>query len=460
EYLAGTTLTQKLKELGGRMRWEEARPLFIPLMNSLASFHSAGIFHFGLCPDNLIIGSDGKFHLTGFAIPQAHRANNDIQPVLYPGYTAPEQYQAGSECGEVSDVYAMTAILFFTLTGNPPPDAPARIKNSGELLVPASIAKELPEQVAAGLVGGLQLPIGRRIPTMAALKDKLSAAPAVAALIRENAISPPLQKPYETESALNQAVRIETPEEEEEEEEAPRRWRVWHSLLIVLLAIIVLGVGLVYVLYTLFPEVIGPVLPIDIPTTTAVSTSATEPTTSGESQASTSKILESAVANVVGLNYYTIKDQSFGLRNVEILGVKYNDAPPGTILSQIPEAGETAEINTPIEVFISGGPGRIPIPDLSGWDEVRAKELLLALGFRVGDSVEVSGSEYMRGQVDSSTPAAGTLKDRGSLIVLRISDSDPTTTPPPTTTTLPPATTTSDFLETTTVPPEPIEIEP
>ena len=42
EYCEGNTLETRLALAGGRIRWDEARPLFMPLLSALISLHSAG----------------------------------------------------------------------------------------------------------------------------------------------------------------------------------------------------------------------------------------------------------------------------------------------------------------------------------------------------------------------------------------------------------------------------------
>ncbi len=94
DYYEGMTLTKKIKLAGGRMPWAEVRPLFMPLLSTLAQLNEAGIYHLAVCPDNILIGSDGKARLRNFSIPAAHQAGTDLNPDLKTGFAAPEQYQA------------------------------------------------------------------------------------------------------------------------------------------------------------------------------------------------------------------------------------------------------------------------------------------------------------------------------------------------------------------------------
>ena len=151
EYCEGNTLETRLALAGGRIRWDEARPLFMPLLSALISLHSAGLCHLGISPENLILGNDGKLRLTGFRLPEARRVSTEVRPQLIAGYSAPEQYAFGQETGPMTDVYGLAATIFRTLTGNPPPDGSRRAKDSNDLFVPNNVAAELPDYVAAAL---------------------------------------------------------------------------------------------------------------------------------------------------------------------------------------------------------------------------------------------------------------------------------------------------------------------
>lgn len=121
EHCEGLSLEERLGQLGGRMSWDEARPLFMPLMSTLIAMHSAGICHYGLSPSNLVLAADGRLHMRGFSIQEARSASTDLKPRMIPGYSAPEQYGAGGEMGAWTDVYGLAAVIFRALTGNPPP---------------------------------------------------------------------------------------------------------------------------------------------------------------------------------------------------------------------------------------------------------------------------------------------------------------------------------------------------
>lgn len=52
EYSEGITLETRLQQAGGHLRWEEVRPLFMPLMGTLISLHAAGCSTWESAPAN------------------------------------------------------------------------------------------------------------------------------------------------------------------------------------------------------------------------------------------------------------------------------------------------------------------------------------------------------------------------------------------------------------------------
>ena len=75
EYMEGVSLREYLlRSPSGYLSWEQARILFMPVLSTLGTLHSAGIIHRGISPTTLIVGKNGKMRITGFSIWQARTA--------------------------------------------------------------------------------------------------------------------------------------------------------------------------------------------------------------------------------------------------------------------------------------------------------------------------------------------------------------------------------------------------
>lgn len=431
EFCEGITLETRLQQAGGHLRWEEARPLFMPLMASLASLHAAGIIHLGICPSQLIIGTDGRLRLTGFAIDKARMVNTDLKPQLAAGYAAPEQYGFDTDCGAAADVYALAATIFRALTGNPPPLASTRARSSDDLFVPADIARDMPDHVAAALFNALQVPVEKRTPTVTALRDQLAAAPAVTQLINEEKLEPKRPAPP--------PVVVEKEEEPEEEDEDDRpssnkSRNVKVALLIVAGVFVVLMLVAFAVLFMVFPELFGRSGKESSTPSVQSEFSYVPPASSEPASQSPGEMF--AVEDLRGKSYYDVKDKSFnGGMKLVVEYKQYSSEARGTILSQEPAAESMAAYGTEIRIVISAGPEERTIPNLAGWKMEHAKAYLEEMGFKV-EVMMVQISDYPKGYVQETSPLAGENRKEGDTIILRVSDVE-TTTPPPTTTTAP-----------------------
>lgn len=407
EYYGGNTLETRLKQIGGRMRWEEARPLFMPLLTSLNSLHSAGIFHLGISPKNLILGNDGKLYLRGFSIADARRVNTDLRPRLISGYSAPEQYAFGQETGALSDIYGLAATIFRTLTGNPPPEGSRRAQDSNDLFVPTDVAKELPDYIAAALFNALQVNPENRPRSIEHFRDQLSTAPAVSRLREDEKPDMPEPEPEPTDD--------QSPQKKES--------RYKYAVLIVLSVFIFLLLLAGTVLLLIFPDLIGG----GGETSSTTSSSAIQTTTSRATTEYVPQTEKFATPDLIGKSYYDIRNNKLGGKmKVEVEYKKYSSRPKGEILDQTPKPETPAEEGSTIKVIISAGSESITVPNVSGWHYEHAKLYLEALGFRVEIMRIVSDTFDI--DIVESVQEAGQQLEEGSTVNLRVSETKLTTT--------------------------------
>jgi serine/threonine protein kinase len=127
-------------ERGSSLReWLQANPqpeeesllaLVAPLLDGIEKVHAAGFLHRDIKPDNVFIRDSGAPVLIDFgSARQALAQTRALTAMVTPGYAPFEQYGAGSEQGPWTDIYALGAVLFFSMTGRNPPDAIARMKS-------------------------------------------------------------------------------------------------------------------------------------------------------------------------------------------------------------------------------------------------------------------------------------------------------------------------------------------
>jgi serine/threonine protein kinase len=107
------------------------RAMLAPLLDGLEKVHAAGFLHRDIKPDNIFIRQDGSPVLIDFgsARQAVAGATQALTTIVSPGYAPFEQYTTSAEQGPWSDIYSLSGVLYFAVTGQSPPDAITRMKS-------------------------------------------------------------------------------------------------------------------------------------------------------------------------------------------------------------------------------------------------------------------------------------------------------------------------------------------
>ncbi len=410
DYCQGMTLTKKIKLSGGRIPWPEARSIFMSLLGSLSQLSDAGICHLAICPDNILIGSDGKARLRNFSIAAAHCSGTDLPPDLKTGYAAPEQYCTDEEVGVPADVYALAATIFRTVTGTEPPAGDNRAKNSDDLFMSAEVAEELTQPVCVALFNALQVLPERRTANLAQLRDQLSVTPQVSALVHE--------------------AHEDIAQNEEEETEEPQKGGRTGLIVMLIISMVLLLIAVGVIVWMIVTDRGGGkggggAMSGDNSSNTTV-TDQNQPPIAGEGEA--------MVDDVLGWKYDEKKDAAPNGMPLELIGFVHDSTmPEGAIVKQYPLAGDVQEVGKPIYVVVNSSAGndetRVTIPSLIGWKEAHAKMFLEYMGFDV-TIIPVNNATQDEGLVNKVYPAAGSEVEYNSEVTLSISTKKPVKTVP------------------------------
>lgn len=176
EYIEGPTLEQYILS-NDPLAYDEFIELFSPIMRVLIKLHQTGIIHCDISPDNLILGMDNQLHLIDFGAArqaQAHlkRANTVI---LKSDFAPPEQYIPTGKTGSWTDVYALSATMYFALTGKPPIEALKRSADEADAAL--SMPQSLTDWQSEALAKGLQINPAIRFQNMEQLYLALTIEP-------------------------------------------------------------------------------------------------------------------------------------------------------------------------------------------------------------------------------------------------------------------------------------------
>lgn len=156
EYIPGITLSGYLQRRGGRISWQEARGLLLPVAQALDVVHSRGIIHRDIKPDNIIITDslDAKLIDFGAARYMYGVKSRSLETILTRGYAPIEQYYSHGNQGAWTDVYALAATMYFCITGSIPPESVGRTDHD-RLKLPSSLGIAIPDYAETALLKAL-----------------------------------------------------------------------------------------------------------------------------------------------------------------------------------------------------------------------------------------------------------------------------------------------------------------
>ena len=105
--------------------------IFKQILDALNTLNKAKILHRDISPDNIIVQKNGDAVLLDFG--SARQIIGDMTQgltvILKPGYAPVEQYsdEDNMQQGPWTDIYALSAVMYYTIRKSPPPMAVARI---------------------------------------------------------------------------------------------------------------------------------------------------------------------------------------------------------------------------------------------------------------------------------------------------------------------------------------------
>ena len=166
EYVEGVNLKTYLSSQGGRVSWERALELLVPVMKALTQVHAQNILHRDISPDNICITPGGESRLLDFGAARfAVGDGKSVSVILKHGYAPEEQYSSHGNQGPWTDVYAMGATLYRCITGVLPPDAVERM-HGDTLKAPSKLGIAVPENVEKAVLKALSVRIEDRFKDM------------------------------------------------------------------------------------------------------------------------------------------------------------------------------------------------------------------------------------------------------------------------------------------------------
>lgn len=363
EYISGITLEEFLNKNGGSLKWEQARPLFLPLIDTVGGMNEIGYIHGGISAETVIVGRDGKLRISDYSVKKLRQAGSELNSCLYEGYAACEQYGVeNTHIDTYTDVYGLCATMFRVLIGTVPPNAMQRLSND-VMAIPARFAEELPRQVLASLANGLQVLPQKRTKNIEVLKNEM--------VYGEIEVPKAPEKPVaKAEKTVSKAP-------------AKKSGSAKYVLISALCTVAVVALIAVILIFTIFKDSVfkdkNAVSSANIPSIVAPTVDSIGDIDSG-AEVTAKKY---AVPDFKG-KYYAeiIENDEYEMFELVISNTEYSsEFPKGTVCKQSLQKGAEAVRDTKIELVISSGPKEVKIPNLKGLTEQEAKLELLKQGF-------------------------------------------------------------------------------
>jgi WD40 repeat protein len=181
EYIEGDSLAARMSSLSKEPKAIAA--LLITMARAVHFAHEREVLHRDLKPGNILLDRDGEPHVCDFGLAKRlagkEQATLSSPGIGTPAYMAPEQLREEKFLGRTTDVYALGAILYEVLAGEPPFKAGTNLETMNLRLqheAPASPCRRNPQanqDLAMISLECLHREPTRRYPSAADLADDL-----------------------------------------------------------------------------------------------------------------------------------------------------------------------------------------------------------------------------------------------------------------------------------------------
>lgn len=157
-FLDGTNFKDYLNRKGGRISFEDAMKIMMPVLASLQEVHAKGLLHRDVSPDNIFVTRSMQVKLLDFGAARYAMGDQSrsLSVILKPGYAPEEQYRSKGVQGPWTDEYAAAATFYRAITGQIPPEALDRL-HGDSLEPPSKLGVKIPPQAEAALLKALSI---------------------------------------------------------------------------------------------------------------------------------------------------------------------------------------------------------------------------------------------------------------------------------------------------------------
>ncbi|MFL0363017.1 Stk1 family PASTA domain-containing Ser/Thr kinase [Pseudobacillus sp. 179-B 2D1 NHS] len=474
EYVDGMTLKQYIQQYSP-IPVEKTIDIMKQLASAIAFAHHNSIIHRDIKPHNILMDQEGNVKITDFGIAMALSATSITQTNAVLGsvhYISPEQARGGMATKK-SDIYALGIVMFELLTGQLPFSGESAVSIALKHLQAETPSvkrwnPDIPQSVENIVLKATAKDPFHRYSSLEEMEQDLSTAldPERAQEERfsiqeddEKTKAIPVIKDSELSEGSDTTVvhpvdQLEDTQQPEKEKKKKKRKR-WPIFVLVSILLIALAIGAI----TLLPSLLGP-KEVKIPDVSgkqldeAVSKLVTDGFKVGETkkqfsdqvpegiviktdpaagrtmqEGDTVNIYISSGKEAIAVADYSGKSFDDAKEELEKAGFKsveqkttHDDSEAGTIIDQDPEPeNKVIPEDTTVTLTVSTGPEKIPLIDLTDYNEKSLKDYAESTGLNIEVARENYSDSVSKGLVISQYPSSGTELNKGDKVQVTIS---------------------------------------
>ncbi len=458
EYLPGHSLKQLIRQ-EAPLDPVRAIDITIQILKAARFAHKRGVIHRDLKPHNVIIDESDNAKVTDFGIARAGASDmTETGSIMGTAqYLSPEQAQ-GHAVSAASDLYAVGVVLYELLTGRVPFDGESAVtialKHVSEAPpAPRAINPAIPPELEQAVLWALNKNPSDRpadaeqfIDVLERIKEQILAGSRGERTSSFAAVGdvPPTVL---AEDGVPAVLPVPLAEDEElPPEERGRRWWPW---LVALLVLLLAGGAAAYLLtrpaQKVVPLVVGESLniattnvqnagfqpsiinvPNSKPAGTVIAQNPPAGSKADEGSTITLKVSQgpgnTTVPSVTGLSQDAAK-RKLRHAHLKVSGVQTESSTQiasGDVVKTDPGVGQQVLVGSSVTLFISSGPPKATVPDVTGQSESSARSTLQNAGFSVGATTHQTTTSAQAGTVISQSPVGGSVEPRHSSVALTI----------------------------------------
>lgn len=413
EYIDGITLKEYIEQQGV-IKWKEAVHFLVQILRALQHAHDKGIVHRDIKPQNMMLLRDGTIKVTDFGIARFARNDDSTLSDRTIGsvhYISPEQARGEVTDGR-TDIYSVGVMMYEMLTGQLPFDADTPVSVALKQIElepkrPREINPSIPEGLESIVMWAMQKDVSKRYQSAAEMLrdlDEFRRDPSIhfdydrypqkAEASVESVKSRPEQSaggPVQDKKGNRLLDRMADRYNEtvEEAESKKKLSPILPVLFGVMTAFIVVSVLFIAAMFWLVDPL--------------------------------AKTEDVIVPKLVGESFDSLKGNSdYQMFQFEVAQPDYNDQyAKGLIYDQEPAAGRTVKEGSKITVYVSLGPNKLIMPNLTDYDLTSAYHMLA--DYNVTCTPIEEYSDVSEGFVIRTDPAAGAELKSGSEVIIYVS---------------------------------------